>query len=92
MGDGVGGVGTGGVCLGGEVGIGRSNPRENVYLGWADVGLVGHGVWADGEYSSGLAFVGAEGLPEFVFKDWDGGGIGGVGSDFGATVADAWID
>ena len=92
VGDGVGGVGIGGVCLGGEVDIGCANPSENVHLGWADVGLVGHGLRADGEYSSDLAFVGAEGLPEFFFKDWDGSGVGGGGGDFGAAVADACID
>jgi hypothetical protein len=57
------GFGFGGVCLGGEVGSRDTLASQNVHVGGADIGLVDHGVWTDGECPADLASFGAKGLP-----------------------------
>ena len=62
LGDGVRSVGTDRMCLGGEVGSRDTFFSQDVYLGGADIGVVDHGVWPDGECPADLASFGAKGL------------------------------
>ena len=63
LGDNFWGVGFGGMCLGGEVGSRDTLASQNVHVGGADIGVVDHGVWTDGECPADLASFGAKGLP-----------------------------
>ena len=72
---------------GGDTGFGK-----DVYLGGADIGVVDHGVWTDGECPADLASFGAKGLSKFLFKNRDGGSAGSRRSYFGASTADACFD
>ena len=92
MGDGVGGVGAGRMCLGGKVGGGDTDFGKDVHVGSADVSVVDHGIWADGEHSPDLAVAGTAGLSELLFKNRNGSGVGGSSCDFGSAAADACIN
>ena len=80
------------MCLGGKVGGGGTSFGKDVHLGSADVGVVDHGIWADGEHSPDLAVAGAQGLSELLFKNRNGSGVGGSSCDFGSAASDACIN
>ena len=92
LGDGVGGFGTGRMCLGGKVGGGDPGFGKDVHVGSADVGVVDHGIRADGEHSPDLAVAGTPRLSELLFKNRNGSGVGGSSCDFGSAASDACIN
>ena len=74
------------------MGGGGADLGPDVYVGGADVGLVDHGIRSDREHPADLAALGPARLPQFIFKNRNGGGSGGAGGDFSAAVADACAD